>query len=32
MKYEWDDAKNRKNFVKHGLRFEEPNWSLKVRA
>jgi uncharacterized protein len=23
MKYEWDDAKNRKNFVKHGLRFED---------
>lgn len=23
MKYEWDDAKNRKNFVKHGLSFED---------
>jgi uncharacterized DUF497 family protein len=23
MKYEWDDAKNRKNFAKHGLSFED---------
>jgi uncharacterized DUF497 family protein len=23
MKYEWDEAKNRKNFVKHGLSFED---------
>ena len=23
MKYYWDDAKNRSNFVKHGLRFED---------
>jgi uncharacterized DUF497 family protein len=23
MKYEWDDGKNRKNFVKHGLNFED---------
>jgi uncharacterized DUF497 family protein len=23
MKYEWDDANNRKNFLKHGLRFED---------
>ena len=23
MKYEWDDAKNRKNFAKHGLGFED---------
>jgi uncharacterized DUF497 family protein len=23
MKYEWDDAKNRKNFAKHGLNFED---------
>jgi hypothetical protein len=23
MKYEWDEAKNRKNFAKHGLRFED---------
>lgn len=23
MIYEWDEAKNRKNFAKHGLRFED---------
>jgi uncharacterized DUF497 family protein len=23
MKYEWDEAKDRKNFVKHGLSFED---------
>jgi uncharacterized protein len=23
MKYEWDNAKNRKNFAKHGLSFED---------
>ena len=23
MKYEWDEAKNRKNLVKHGLSFED---------
>lgn len=23
MKYEWDEAKNRKNFAKHGLSFED---------
>jgi hypothetical protein len=23
MKYEWDDAKNRTNFAKHGLNFED---------
>lgn len=23
MKYEWDEAKNRANFIKHGLRFED---------
>ena len=23
MKYEWDDAKNRENFAKHGLSFED---------
>ena len=23
MKYEWDEAKNTSNFVKHGLRFED---------
>jgi hypothetical protein len=23
MKYEWDEAKNRKNIVKHGLNFED---------
>ncbi len=23
MKYEWDAAKNRSNFIKHGLRFED---------
>ncbi len=23
MKYEWDEAKNRTNFAKHGLRFED---------
>ncbi|MGA7969753.1 MAG: BrnT family toxin [Terriglobales bacterium] len=23
MKYEWDDEKNRKNFAKHGLSFED---------
>ena len=23
MKYEWDDAKNRKNIAKHGLSFED---------
>jgi uncharacterized DUF497 family protein len=23
MKYEWDEAKNRKNFAKHGLNFED---------
>jgi uncharacterized DUF497 family protein len=23
MNYEWDDAKNRKNFAKHGLSFED---------
>ena len=23
MKYEWDDTKNRSNFIKHGLRFED---------
>lgn len=23
MKYEWDEAKNRKNFAKHGLKFED---------
>jgi len=23
MKYEWDEAKNRRNFEKHGLRFED---------
>ena len=23
MKYEWDESKNRKNFAKHGLRFED---------
>lgn len=22
IRFEWDDAKNRSNFVKHGLRFE----------
>jgi uncharacterized DUF497 family protein len=22
MKYEWDEAKNQKNFAKHGLTFE----------
>ncbi len=25
MKCEWDDAKNRKNIVKHGLSFEDAN-------
>ncbi len=23
VRYEWDEAKNRSNFVKHGLRFED---------
>ena len=23
MEYEWDEAKNRKNFTKHGLSFED---------
>jgi len=23
MKYEWDEAKNRKNLAKHGLSFED---------
>ena len=23
MKYEWDEVKNRKNFAKHGLSFED---------
>ena len=23
MRYEWDEAKNRSNFAKHGLRFED---------
>jgi len=23
MKYDWDEAKNRKNFAKHGLSFED---------
>ena len=23
MKYEWDEAKNRKNLAQHGLRFED---------
>ena len=23
MKYEWDKAKNQRNFVKHGLKFED---------
>lgn len=23
MKYEWDEAKNRSNFAKHGLNFED---------
>jgi hypothetical protein len=23
MKYEWDEAKNRKNIAKHGLSFED---------
>jgi len=23
MRYEWDDAKNRRNIVKHGLSFED---------
>jgi uncharacterized DUF497 family protein len=23
MKFRWDDAKSRKNFAKHGLRFED---------
>ena len=23
MKYDWDAAKNRSNFIKHGLRFED---------
>jgi len=23
MKYEWDQTKNRRNFVKHGLSFED---------
>jgi len=23
MKYEWDEAKNRKNYAKHGLSFED---------
>jgi len=23
MKFRWDEAKNRKNFAKHGLRFED---------
>jgi uncharacterized protein len=23
MKYEWDEAKNRRNFAKHGLSFED---------
>lgn len=23
MQYEWDEAKNRKNFAKHGLSFED---------
>ena len=23
MKYDWDEAKNRKNIAKHGLRFED---------
>ena len=23
MEYEWDEAKNRTNFAKHGLRFED---------
>ena len=23
MPYEWDEAKNRSNFAKHGLRFED---------
>jgi uncharacterized DUF497 family protein len=26
MKYEWDDAKNRKNLAKHGLSFEDAEW------
>jgi uncharacterized DUF497 family protein len=23
LRYEWDEAKNRSNFAKHGLRFED---------
>ncbi len=26
MKHEWDDAKNRGNFAKHGLRFEDAEY------
>jgi|GEM_PF-6959746 len=26
MTYEWDDAKNPKNFAKHGLSFEDAEW------
>jgi hypothetical protein len=26
MKYEWDEAKNRKNVAKHGLSFEDAEW------
>ena len=26
MKYEWDEAKNRKNFAKHSLRFEDAEY------
>jgi uncharacterized DUF497 family protein len=33
MKYEWDEAKNRKNVAKHGLSFEDAEqvicWALR---
>jgi hypothetical protein len=32
MKYEWDEAKNRKNLAKHGLSFEDAEQYFPGRA